>query len=574
MTFSLSAPMKRQFRELKIIGNITIFVRSFSGVVVAFVSTGVSTACLFAQAGAVLAANYNNARTGAYTQETTLTPANVPRLSLKAILPVDNCVYAHPLYVPHTIVNASPAPHNVVFIATTTPTIYAFDADNLNSPPLGTLSIQYGDNPGDRDVGDCSQPQWTAGPDALMGTPAIDIASHIMWFVVKRNEPAPPSGCGCIRFLLVALDYTQSFGSASIAAHQPRQPQHRDTRDGPSFGSGSIVAALTVVSPDGAFDPTYQMQRPGLLLDSINSHVTLGFGSYPGIPGGAPPYKGWVFTYNTRTHALQGALNLAGNTNGAAVWMSGGGIASDDQNYMYFATGDSRPSDYSAAYQNAIVQASLLGNAVTGFYQPPAAVNWSIEDFDLGSSRALVLPGTPYVISGSKAGQVFVLDPTNLAAGAWAQVCNFDMAFYAGLAAWYGPSGWNIYTWCSGDYLKMFSLNNLLSPRAWTCVPYPVCPQAIGPNVAPFTGAAVAVSGTGGYNSPGSNGIVWATYPDGDVHNFTTGHLVAYDANSLTRLYGPDSLSGLRFQKFTPPVIANGKVYVATASQAVLVYGL
>jgi hypothetical protein len=67
---------------------------------------------------------------------------------------------------------------------------------------------------------------------------------------------------------------------------------------------------------------------------------------------------------------------------------------------------------------------------------------------------------------------------------------------------------------------------------------------------------------------------VWATYPDGDVHGFTTGRLVAYDANNLSRLYRPDSLSGLRFQEFTPPVIANGKVYVATASRAVLVYGL
>jgi hypothetical protein len=555
-------------------GNNTIFARCFSGTVMALFSISVSIRYLFAQDGAVLVANYNNARTGANAQETTLTPANVPRLSLKAILPVDNCVYAHPLYVPNTIVNASAEPHNVIFIATTTPTIYAFDADNLNSPSLGMLNIWYGRNPGDRDVGDCSQPQWIAGPTGIMGTPAIDIANHIMWVVVNRNEPAPPSGCGCIRYLLVAFDYTQSFGSASIVAHQPRQLPHHETRNTPSFGGGPIVAAIPVASPDGAFDPTYQLQRPGLLFDPKGSNVSFGFGAYYGSPGGPPPYQGWVFTYNTTTHALQGALNFAGATNGAAVWMSGGGIASDDQNYMYFATANSRPPDYSALFQNAIVQASLSGNSVTGRYQPSDAVNWSMEDFDLGSSRVLVLPGTPYVLSGSKAGQVFVLDPINLAAGAPAQVCNFDMAFYAGLAAWYGPSGWNIYTWCSGDYLKMFSLNNLLSPEAWTCVPFPVCPQAIGLDGAPFTGAAVAVSGTGGYSSAGSNGIVWATYPDGDVHGFTTGHLVAYDANNLTRLYGPDSLNGMRFQKFTPPVIANGKVYVATASLAVLVYGL
>jgi hypothetical protein len=240
---------------------------------------------------------------------------------------------------------------------------------------------------------------------------------------------------------------------------------------------------------------------------------------------------------------------------------------------MYFTTATSRPPDYSAVFQNSIVQASLFGNSVTGRYQPPDAVTWSMEDFDLGSSRALVLPGTSYVLSGSKAGQLFVLNPINLAAGAAARVCNSNMAFYAGLAAWYGPSGWNVYTWCSGDYLKRFSLSNLLSPGAWTCIPFPVCPQAIGPEGASFTGGALAVSGTGGYDSPGSNGVVWATYPDDDVHGFTTGHLVAYDATSLGRLYS-DALQGLRFQKFTPPVIANGKVYVATASRAVLAYGL
>lgn len=554
-------------------GNNTIFARCFSGAVMALFSTSVSVTYLFAQGGAVLAANYNNARTGAYTEETTLTPANVPYLSLKAILPVDNCVYAHPLYVPNTIINASPAPHNVIFIATTTPTIYAFDADNLNSPPLGTLHIWYGHNPGDLDVGDCSQPQWAPGPTGIMGTPAIDIANHIMWFAVNRNEPAPPSGCGCIRYLLVAFDYTQPFSGAPIVAQRRRTEIHHGGTDPQSFGA-PIVAVIQVASPDGAFDPTYQMQRPGLLLDSNNSYVSLGFGSYWGLPDGPRSYQGWVFTYNTSTHALQGALNLAGATNGAAVWMSGGGIASDDQNYMYYTTATSRPPDYSAVFQNSIVQAPLLGNSISGRYQPPDAVNWSMEDFDLGSSRALVLPGTSYVVAGSKAGQLFVLDPINLSAGAPARVCNSNMAFYAGLAAWHGPSGWNVYTWCSGDYLKMFSLNNLLSPGAWTCIPFPVCPQAIGLDGAPFTGAAVAVSGTGGYNSPGSNGVVWATYPDNDVHGFGTGHLVAYDANNLSRLYGPDSLSGLRFQKFTPPVIANGKVYVATASQAVLVYGL
>src|SRR2546429_9848019 len=74
--------------------------------------------------GCVLVSEYNIHRTGADTQETTLTPANVLPPStqfgrLSWAYPVDNCVYAHPLYVYNTIVNNSPVPHNVVFLLTT-----------------------------------------------------------------------------------------------------------------------------------------------------------------------------------------------------------------------------------------------------------------------------------------------------------------------------------------------------------------------------------------------------------------------------------------------------------------------
>jgi len=120
-----------------------------------------------------------------------------------------------------------------------------------------------------------------------------------------------------------------------------------------------------------------------------------------------------------------------------------------------------------------------------------------------------------------------------------------------------------VYTWCSGDVLKMFNLNDLLSGI--------VNPTRSNGPTAPYQGANVAVSGNGGYSgADGTNGIVWATYPDGSGG----GWLYAYDASNLPASPYSSHLNGLSFQKFTPPVVANGKVYVATASRQVLVYGL
>lgn len=79
---------------------------------------------------------------------------------------------------------------------------------------------------------------------------------------------------------------------------------------------------------------------------------------------------------------------------------------------------------------------------------------------------------------------------------------------------------------------------------------------------------------------PGT-GIVWATVPvSGDAwHATAVGALYAFDASDITKaslwnsnLNTQDNLG--TFAKFTPPVVANGKVYVATFSDALRVYGL
>src|SRR5215467_7541755 len=113
--------MKRCFRNVIGLALVTVLA--------AIVSSATPTPSL-ASAIPVLTYHYNNARTGANTSETILTPANVNVSHFGKLfsLPVDGGIYDQPLYVPNVAISGKL--YNVVYVATRNNSIYAFDADN------------------------------------------------------------------------------------------------------------------------------------------------------------------------------------------------------------------------------------------------------------------------------------------------------------------------------------------------------------------------------------------------------------------------------------------------------------
>ena len=130
-------------------------------------------------------------RTGANTNESVLTPANVNAQQFGKLfaLPVEGEIYGQPLYLPN--VNApGKGTHNVVYVATQHDVVYAFDADGKSSAPLWQRSFinpNAGITPvASDDIGDGYQ---DIQPEVgITSTPVIDTSTGTMYVVAKTRE--------------------------------------------------------------------------------------------------------------------------------------------------------------------------------------------------------------------------------------------------------------------------------------------------------------------------------------------------------------------------------------------------
>ncbi len=483
---------------------------------------------LIAQASVATYHN-DNARTGQYLNETLLTPASLAAggFGKRNFLAVDGAVYGQPLYLSRVKMGVTGF-HNVLFVATSHDSLYAFDVDAPGSQPLWQVSFLNAagvTTVSGADV-DCD-----VIPElGIAGTPVIDENSGTIYLIAYTKEP----GSRYV-YRLHAIDVTSG-------AERPGSPVE--------------------IEPPG-FVPLAHKQRTALLLSngviysSWSGNCDLG------------TYHGWVMAHDAATLTLAGLFNSSPGDSGASFWNGGAGPASDAQGNIYVvsANGDFDGDAALAEYDESVLRITpALGLLAEDQFTPFNKLMLDEQDLDLGSSGAVVLPDEagspahPYVLfTSGKEGRMYLLDRQALGG---VQVGS-DSGALASLPA---PGAQS--TFGSAAY---FNGSIYIGPVNSPLMAFPVMgaslgssPSASTSNVNGYPGATPSISANGT-----SDGIVWSiTGDDG-------GRLLAYDAGDLSQLYdsnrlASDQLAG--YAEFSVPTVADGKVF-ASAYTGVAVYG-
>jgi F5/8 type C domain len=516
----------------------------------------------------VLTRSYDDRRTGSNLRETILNTTNVNRTGFAKLfeLPVDDHVYAQILYVSDLAVAGRQ--RNVIFAATVNNTVYAFDADEAG-PPLWQRNFNGAGRPGTRlevgqncgtDVSGTSRYTDYGGHIGIVGTPVIDLAARTMYFVSRTVEGA---------------DTVQRLRAVDIATgdERPGSPKKIDAAV-PGSGTGST-------GPDGAkvlaFSPLVQNQRMSLGLSE--GLVSIGWSGFCDTGD----YHGWLMAYDARTLDQVHVLNLTPDGERGGIWQSGAAPAFDEHGNMFVVTGNGT-YDGNRNYGQSVLKLSAKTFEILDHFVPANFMTLNDQDWDLGSSGPALLPGTDRMIACGKEGRLFLLDVNDLGKLMPADA-GIPQSFQAvdptarpeayhhlhnGAVVWRSPQGLNVYTSGENDYLRVFRYQESTKQLDF--------PATLTSSVLPplgMPGGQLAISADG--SKPGT-GILWSTTPRvGDANqSVVAGVLRAYSAETLELLWDSTSPADdtLEFAKFNNPTVANGRVYVASFSNALSVYGL
>jgi len=518
-----------------------------------------STLCGAQSAAPVLQRGYDANVSGANLSESTLNTSNVRVNSFGSLfnLHVDAGVWAQPLFVPNVAIQGLPGTHNVVYVATMNDTVYAFDADT-GGAPLWTINLAS--------LFSTTPVLWSNfifapvipahGNLGILSTPVIDSTTHIMYVVACTLEN------GTMAYRLHAIDITSGL-----------EP----------YGDGVLI---TGYYGSATFDASHQTQRLSLVISG--NQVIIGFGAMEEEENN-PGYVGWVMSYDKTTLQESGKFATIANFSkdtrgGGGVWQSGRPPAVDGAGYVYLFAGNAYGNAGYDGVNNFSESVLKLdpsqGLLLVDWFTPS---NWSYldsNDQDTSSSGPMLIPGTaPTLLAGGgKSGILYVLNTANLgkySAGDSQIVQEELITTSAAVPEGHinlGPVYWNrgaenggpqMYHWGAEDVIRVYPFNGGT---------FAANPSAVGSGSAIPPGGALALSANGDQHG---TGLLWATTnnppPNGELHAFDAENISNEVWNSMMF---PTRDSYGYFVKFLPPLVANGKVYVATLSNKVAVYGL
>lgn len=495
---------------------------------------------------AVITYHYDNRRTGWNDQETVLTTANVnsSTFGLLQTVTLDDQVDTQPLLVPNekTTTGVTPGKHDVVYVATENNSVYAIDASsgtvlfhqNLGTPVPKPLNCNNN------------------GPDVgIDGTPVVDRAANAMYVIA----------------------YTMQGSVPTYYIHELSLSNLTDLVTPVVISASHTLSGGTTYT----FNATYQRQRTGLLESGGN--VYAGFGSFCDFS--ASQSRGWVLGWQAGSltplpaNQLNDVLPTSPNSFFlSSVWMSGYGIAADGSGNIYFATGNSDPSGttYNSVtnLSESIVEMSSSLMSVRSFFTPSNVNTLDVDDEDTGSGGVMVLPnggGPSLAAAGGKAGTLFLLNRKNLG-GYNPSGPDNDLAEESIGGCWCGPS----YFDAASDSIPRIVASGGRALSVWQ-VTNPPSLVAAGKTATLPTGQDAGFFTTVSSNGSNAGAIIWAvarpqTVP-GNVTLFAFTAQPPSGSTTLQTLYqanaGTWESNGANANLV--PVVANGKVYVASYEQ-------
>ena len=520
-------------------------------------SAGVTVAVKVSSGPGVLTYHNDDARDGAYLEEVALTPSNVNSTQFGKLVayPVDGQVYAQPLYMSQ--LNIAGGTHDVVFVETQNDSVYAFDADATSSQNAQTFwQINLGPA-----VSVCD----TGGPCpnvGILSTPVIDATTNTMYLVAEAspNNPTP--------FRLYGIDVTT--GAVKL---------------GPVVINGTVAGTGGDSSGGEISLETSCYQRMGLALNPVTNWLYIAFGSCT---------HGWVFAYDKATLNFEQVFNATPDGDGGGFWGSGAAPAIDDSTgdvYLLSGVDELQAGNpgigdpVTNGYNDSFLRLQSNSLSIVQYFTPADNFTLAEWDADLGSGGNVLLPSPssqPMTIGGGKDGNVFVVNQNDMGGynpgGAnnvvqTVQICTdgYNNIFST-------PVYWNgsVYYHCNNNVIEAFSWSS-----SNTTAPLSTTPTSVGTvTYSTAHGATPSLSANGNMN-----GIIWdidnSAYTSCGCDPSQSGPAVlhAYDASNVaTELYNSSQAANGRDTaglalKLTVPTIANGRVFVPTATE-LDIYGL
>jgi hypothetical protein len=529
----------------------------------------------------ILTNRFDNNRSGVNAEETTLragtddAPGNVDpsRFGKLFTRTVDGDLYAQPLIVNGLTIGGTPR-DSVVFLATSRNWVYCYDAEDPDAyVPLWT-----------RQLGPAvprNEIRWTPEePDDQYLNFGSEIGITSTPVIAREAE----GGAIYVVAKTISGSHEKAVYDHKLHALDLLTGQNR-------VDPVSIGATLPALQ-QAVFHPRNNLNRPGLLLQ--NDVLYLAFGSHDD----QEPYRGWILAYDAKTLDSLAAYNTAPEWGEGGIWQSGTGLAGDGE-HIYAVVGNGAHTDKrplpdkitSPVYGNSLLKLKLDRAAgrfdVVDWFTTGNVFAQNDHDIDLIGGPVLFeselgAKGKPkrFLLGGGKDGFFYLADRNAL--GHWTlnnsgilqakQMCEYHI--HGAPVVWRSAPGNTVaYVWSEKDALKMYRLG----ARGFGPAVAGESDVRLPINEDRMPGGVMTLSWDG--RDPDS-AILWASHPtrENAMNKSVAGTLRAFKATDLKQelwnsdmdASGDDRLGNLA--KFSPPVVANGKVYVGTFSRELAVY--